>query len=291
MYDNHDSEWQKLLSDPSRLSQSRGWLDPSTLDFRRHSRMRSLFDPLATPDSSWLTVGDGRYGSDAIHFKPKVASVHATDYFPELLQLASKDGLLDSWSRQNAEDLSFPDNSFDYVFVKEALHHCPRPWLALYECYRVARVAVLILEPYDQWGSPLSFLRLSLKRLLRVGNRTTYNHEKVGNFVYNFTPRDLEKFMLGMHHTSIYHNSLNDYYDSSMSYVSRDRQPVKFSCLLLVFRLQITFQNFLCLLRLRKPALYASIIPKVPFSVETKRRLWNIGWRHAKLPSNPYLKH
>jgi SAM-dependent methyltransferase len=48
----------------------------------------------------------------------------------------------------NAEAIRFPDNSFDLVLVQDGLHHLPRPMLGYTEMLRVARRAVIVLEPH-----------------------------------------------------------------------------------------------------------------------------------------------
>ena len=52
-----------------------------------------------------------------------------------------------SYEIENMEALSYKSSSFDLVFVKEALHHVPRPILGLYEMLRVAKKAVIFIEP------------------------------------------------------------------------------------------------------------------------------------------------
>jgi SAM-dependent methyltransferase len=44
--------------------------------------------------------------------------------------------------------MDLPDESFDLVVVQDGLHHLPRPVLGLNEMVRVARRAVVVLEPH-----------------------------------------------------------------------------------------------------------------------------------------------
>lgn len=60
-----------------------------------------------------------------------------------------------NYSVENAESLSFRDNEFEVAFCKEAYHHFPRPFLALYEMLRVASKAVVLAEPNDQIPRPI----------------------------------------------------------------------------------------------------------------------------------------
>ena len=48
----------------------------------------------------------------------------------------------------NAQDNHLPDEAFDLVFVQDGLHHLPRPASGLNEMLRVAKRAVVVLEPH-----------------------------------------------------------------------------------------------------------------------------------------------
>ena len=48
----------------------------------------------------------------------------------------------------NAEAMDMEDGSYDLVVVQDGLHHLPRPALGLNEMIRVARKAVIVLEPH-----------------------------------------------------------------------------------------------------------------------------------------------
>jgi ubiquinone/menaquinone biosynthesis C-methylase UbiE len=49
----------------------------------------------------------------------------------------------------DAERLAAPDASYDLVLVQDGLHHLSRPAEGLIEMLRVARQAVIVIEPYD----------------------------------------------------------------------------------------------------------------------------------------------
>jgi SAM-dependent methyltransferase len=49
----------------------------------------------------------------------------------------------------DAENLHFPDNSYDLVMVHDVLHHCRSPHAALLEMLRVTRRHVIVMEPHD----------------------------------------------------------------------------------------------------------------------------------------------
>jgi SAM-dependent methyltransferase len=49
----------------------------------------------------------------------------------------------------DAENLHFPNDSYDVVLAHDVLHHCRSPHAALLEMLRVARRHVLVMEPHD----------------------------------------------------------------------------------------------------------------------------------------------
>lgn len=100
---------------------------------------------------------------------------------------------------EDAEALSYADESFDFGIVSAALHHCRSPHRALLELYRVSRVGVLALEARDS-------------ALMRLANRLGVAEEyeltvvaaegfraggvansAVPNYVYRWTEREVEK--------------------------------------------------------------------------------------------------
>lgn len=102
-------------------------------------------------------------------------------------------------SFQNAENLTFEDNSFDYVVVHAALHHCHSPHKALLEMYRVAKKGVIVIESRDSLLMRL-IIKLNLTQVYEHA-AVFYNSCKFGgvantdipNFVYRWTEREIEK--------------------------------------------------------------------------------------------------
>jgi SAM-dependent methyltransferase len=103
------------------------------------------------------------------------------------------------WKYENAENLSFADNSFDFVVIHAAIHHASSPHKVLLEMYRVAKKGVLAFESRDS----------ALIRILEKYNFTqTYetaavffneckyggvNNTEIPNFIYRWTEREIEK--------------------------------------------------------------------------------------------------
>lgn len=103
------------------------------------------------------------------------------------------------WSFQKTEDLTFDDNTFDYVLVHSGLHHMRCPQQGILEMFRVAKKGILGFEPHD-----CLYTRLGVKSGFGQKYETAavfYNNLKFGgvdnthipNFVYRFAARDIVK--------------------------------------------------------------------------------------------------
>src|SRR5213075_2707793 len=138
------------------------------------------------PESSWVTIGDGRCASDARYIRSCGRSVLATDIAPQLLRVAKERGAIDDYRAENAESLSFVDEQFDFALCKEAYHHFPRPMIALYEMLRVARVGVVLIEPYDRFARSLA-PEWTWNGIKRLGRRITGRQRAEARFHYEDT--------------------------------------------------------------------------------------------------------
>jgi SAM-dependent methyltransferase len=103
------------------------------------------------------------------------------------------------WSYQDAEHLTYEDESFDFCIVHSGLHHCHSPHRALLEMYRVARHGLLLFEPYDNLLTRLG-LRFGLGQEYEHAS-VYYNGGRYGgvantaipNFVYRWTGPEIVK--------------------------------------------------------------------------------------------------
>ncbi|MCF7817842.1 MAG: hypothetical protein K9M54_08155, partial [Kiritimatiellales bacterium] len=80
---------------------------PDTVDAWRHRRMHEMLNPLieAKPDATWLTVGDGSYGSDAFFLQQKGVDVLASSLTDSPLKIAAEQGYLKKYAAVNAEQI------------------------------------------------------------------------------------------------------------------------------------------------------------------------------------------
>lgn len=191
-YELYDRDPNRDLSNPEVVNLHAYHFQSETENadvWRQHRLMEPvLFRMPYAKEASWLTVGDGAYGLESIRMRRKgFTNVLPTDIDGKLLQVAKDAGHLADYRVENAERLSFADASFDYVLCKDSYHHFPRPMIALYEMIRVARKAVVLIEPQDPWAdAPL------------MPGPTIAGYETVGNYVYTVSRRELEKVALGL---------------------------------------------------------------------------------------------
>jgi SAM-dependent methyltransferase len=115
------------------------------------------------------------------------------------------------WARQDAEQLSYPDGSFDWAIVNAGLHHCSSPHRGLLELCRVSRKGVLVLEARDS-----ALIRLAVTLGFTVDFETEavalsdfkwggVRNTAVPNFIYRWTEREVWKTV-----ESAYPHRIND---------------------------------------------------------------------------------
>lgn len=294
-YDRSEEDWAAIANDPEKLAQKENWLRKDTVDAWRHRRMRAHVQPLIAddPDAQWLTIGDGRLGTDAQHLMEMGAKdVHCTDISEDILKVAHAKGLIGAFSRENAETLSFSDNSFDYVYCKEALHHFPRPFTALHEMMRVARKAIIITEPRDIYidTAPLGAL-ITVSKLLRGRWKILHGFEPVGNYLYWVSERELEKFMLGLHQRHIAFKGINDAYFRGVETAALDQHSGPAAALERKVKRRISFLDWLARLGLKQTGLLTAVMFKTAPTNAVTSTLKNDGFRVKVLPENIFLEH
>ena len=293
VYDNHEEEWDRVLHDPERQKVGNSWLRDDTLDYWRHARMREPLNTIISndPDAKWLTIGDGRFGTDASYIqKAGAKSVHCTDISDKLLKEAASKGIISEFSAQNAESLTFENESFDYVYCKESFHHFPRPYLALYEMFRVARKAIIITEPRDANVDVtlFSMLKRFIKKSILKRNSDSHMYEPVGNYLYSISEREIEKFLLGMNYPHVAYHGCNDAYVEGVEFVGQDSDSPE--DIIIKDKLYASIKKLDNLTKWgisRSNIITAALFKEVP-DKKLQEGMAVAGWKYKRLPSNPY---
>jgi SAM-dependent methyltransferase len=289
-YDPQEAEWKRVLEDPGRQRVGESWLAGDSLDAWRHARMRRFLRPLIESGraKSWVTVGDGRFGTDAHHLMAAgLTKVMATDLSDELLKAGAARGFIKDFCAQNAEALTFADDSFDFAYCKEAYHHFPRPYLAVYEMLRVCREGVVFTEPNDPVARPYRLFTF-LKKIL--GKRTDgHFFEPIGNYIYAMSEREVEKLLLGIGLRYCAFAYCNDYYIEGVEHVPavggtpRDRKTRA------KLKGVIAAKDLLGALGLRAPDLITAVLFKRKPSDAILSAMRSEGFAVRELPENPYV--
>jgi hypothetical protein len=269
-----------------------------TVDDWRHCRMLDFIAALAStaPESHWLTIGD-QYGHDAQRIAENgVKNVTPSGLSTEYLAQAKAFGAISNFLMIDAERIDLPDRSFDFVSCKEALHHMPRPFLAIYEMLRVARIAVcLVAEPTDpliDWqpeGKPVKLTR-EFYTDIRAGDAIRYLSESGEtlstrltdwwedgplNYVYTISEREMGKLMRGYGLFAMATKSLNDFYNRDWASAKAQVGSEGFDKTVE----QITLYDRLCELTGSPKSRLTCILFKQPPSPATREALGATGFK------------
>ena len=295
-YDKSEEAWEKALNDKDRNKVALTWLNQNpTLDRWRHDRMYDHLKPVVefNNEISWLTVGDGRYGTDAnALFRLGATNVMCTDISDKMLKIGNEKGFIKDYSAQNAENLTFNNDQFDFTLCKEAYHHFPRPHIALHEMLRVSKLGVILIEPLDRKFQPQFMNRFApiIKKFLgKQTNNDGHIFEEAGNYVFSTSERELEKVQLGMHRRHIAYNYINDYYEPGFEFINLDSTLKSDIKVIRKAQILIKAKDFLSRFNLLRPGLLCAILFKKEPSSVLVDALKNSGWRVKILPRNPYL--
>lgn len=303
-YQQEVDHFVEVMENPEQRQMADSWFRGDTVDAWRHRRMYAALDPLleAYPASSWLTVGDGRFGTDAHYILERGHHAVASNITDSLLQTAQERGFIKEFRRENAEAMSLPDGAFDFVLCKESYHHFPRPMLALYEMLRVAKDGVVLIEPNDapSLGS-MTFIvkqlikeamhRLGLRRRLRTADTSLVTPhgdawEEVGNYVYAISEREIEKVVLGMGYPACAFRGLNDYYEPGVEFEPATPQSALFRKV--QEHIATADRHSRKGLSRYYHGMLVAVIVKHPMSPRTMELLRDAGYFVKPTPPNPY---
>ena len=107
------------------------------------------------------------------------------------LEVIKKDKRV-SYEIEDMESLSYKSSSFDLVFAKEAIHHVPRPVLAIYEMLRVAKKAIIFIEPHETFiGKILEKLNIASKYEKNQDGNLNFRD----NYVYRWSQGEIIKIL------------------------------------------------------------------------------------------------
>lgn len=227
------SEKAKVLQEFESLGTKSNYtpLATSNIGAWRMGRMLEFAPVFASQDDTWLTIGDSM-GHDSMRLKRfGIQNVIPSNLQTLSLQEAQAKGDISEYLEINAEDIKLEDASFDYILCKEALHHMPRPYKAIYEMLRVCKKGVVFIEPHDPvidyWppkpdvshhriitggdiGNKIAYVDKSGAELL--SKYIDWYEDHAFNYVYTLSKREIRKIALGMGLPSYATKCFHDFY-------------------------------------------------------------------------------
>lgn len=250
----------------------------SKLRYDRLDEPVRLLARTVDPSASWLTIGDGRFGRDAATLcQLGFRDVTASDICAEALKQAQALGIIPAYREENAEHLSLADNSVDYVWCRDSYHHIPRAPLALYQMLRVARQAVILVEPQDPAIDPPS----------RPSKSRHYGYEPDGNFVFSLSRREVIKVAFAMGLGAVALKGQTDYYSAALEGANRDTDPEKYNEWLRI----IGVINDAVAQGLTNHSYLMAILFKRTPDAATITTLRQEGWEVRPVPRHPKWRH
>jgi len=259
--------------------------NPNGVDAWLHNRKYHHLLPLIKqfPDATWLTVGDGRFGSDAFFLRTQGVNAISSSISDSTLKIALERGYIPAYRIENAEQMNRLENEFDFVLCKESYHHFPRPALAFYEMLRVASKALILIEPIEGGMRPLDWLRNTAVKTLLRGDRSAL-FEPSGNFIYRVTIREVEKMMIAIDGSFIAVKKFNTFYHPKLA-----SQQNGFTVGALLTKFAIAIQNVFSTIGLINFGLATIIIFKGPVRSDLRKALGHQGFELIDLPQNPFI--
>jgi ubiquinone/menaquinone biosynthesis C-methylase UbiE len=177
--------------------------------FREQRYLTEWHLPLLVPfaeakSKSVLEIGTGN-GADAAMFALNGANYTGVDLTEAALEATRRHfevlGLSGTFQRENAEALSFPDESFEWVYSHGVLHHTPNPQNAINEVWRVLKPngrAIIMLYHKNSFNYYVRIMlymraRVLMKILSRLGkwadDRETLNTNTIVGIRGNQSPQ------------------------------------------------------------------------------------------------------
>ena len=268
--------------------------NPDCAAYRLTAAPLKYLEPFLDPNRVWLTVGDYS-GFEANYLLRKGQHVTASDISDAVLREAKAEGLIQDYSKQNVEQLTFEDGSFDYVMCKEAFHHFPRAYLGLYEMIRVSRIAaIMVTEPIDILSKMFELLfvknvldKIDPQLINRVWNNR-FSWETVGNYVFKVSEREIEKVAMGIGLPCIAFKHYTNY--ASHEQVDGLLDVPLNKKVYGTIKRKLALRSFISSIGIVPHGSICTILFKEQPNETLKQTLKKWGFVTLQLPPNPYLK-
>ncbi len=198
------------------------------------------------------------------------------------------------WKYENAESLSFPSESFDYVVIHAAIHHASSPHKVLTEMYRVAKKGILAFEARD--SKLMSILeKFGFSQTYEHGavyhNECKYggvNNSQIPNYIYRWTEREVEKTIQS--YAPCFKHEIFYRYGAAFPGFLETENKARFRMILAkilyplfyVFSKLFPKQQNLFAFYVKKPSISNSLLPWLVFDNKKRKIIFNAAWGNRK---------
>ncbi len=254
----------------------------------------NVLSPFFDTEKTWLTVGDYN-GLEANYLQQRNQKVVASDLSDALLKEAHNEGLVKEYSKQNVEHLTYENNAFDYLICKEAFHHFPKAYYAIYEMLRVSNSAVILLQEPIDIIAKMPLLLLIKNVLDRINPllinkiwKNRFSFEVVGNYIFKISEREIEKIAMGIGLPCVAFLGQNLFRSDKKKIEGMSDVPLNQKGWNQVKR-DIAIRDFFCKLEIIPYSSLTCVMFKVPPSEKMRKEMKQLGFTIIDLPKNPYL--
>lgn len=152
--------------------------------------------PTSLEDKTVLIINAG-VGIEAEFFSRYSAKVTVADISEEAIRILLNEFPYLTGSIEDSENLSFEDESFDWVIVNNGLHHLARPMKGIYEMERVAREGFIFIEAQDSF----------VMRLFIWSGVVNAYEDGPDNYTYRFIKHDVKRLSKSLGFKYIIHTA------------------------------------------------------------------------------------
>ena len=162
---------------------------------RDHFYYKILPKRIKSKDASILVCGGGHKDKE-VFLANGYKNVTISNIDP---RVSENDFLPYQYKHEDFNKLSFKESSYDYVVIRDAIHHSDKPHQTLLELYKVAKIGLLGFESRDSLIIRLlTKMKLSddYEHIAVFYNDCKYggvNNTSIPNYVYRWTERELMK--------------------------------------------------------------------------------------------------
>jgi SAM-dependent methyltransferase len=291
-YQAHKNNWNSRKKEiDDRLS---GIRNKDSIGYRLTTRTLDVTRPFTREKCRWLTIGDYN-GFEANYLMNNNQDAVASDITDTFLKEAARENLIKEYREINVEKIDFPDQSFDYVFCKEAYHHFPKAYIGLHEMIRCSKKAAIMIEPIDILARmPLLLLIKNLldridPLLINKIWRNRFSFEPVGNYVYKVSEREIEKIAMGMGLSCIAFKRVNLLLDLKMDVNVVRQCPTNKAGWKKMLR-RLWFKDLLGFLRIIPHNHLCCVIFRTSPEQAVLQQMKKSGYMVVRLPENPNIK-